>query len=145
MADIKFETKEIADFLVDYLDLGDFKDDLGKLRDIDWNPFNEDGDEYVGVWAEIRHNYDLVWEVAVDLCGIAEQLLIGGLSLTSEQKHKSVVEALDRALDCPWYLEPFDGTALGLLVNTVVKYLNLVEWGIGAGSVSGAIEIAPSK
>jgi hypothetical protein len=145
MADINIDKNEIVEFMVDYLQLEEFKESVGKLKDIDWNPFDDDGDEFVGVWAEIQHNYDLIWDVAVNLVGVAERIVVGGLSLENEQKHNVVVSALDRALKSPWYLEPFDGVALGMLVTAAVKFLKMVDWGVGEAAALELVEMGGDK
>ena len=109
MAKIEVDPKEIVDFLWEKLELEDTKNAIGALKGIDWNPFNDDDDEYETPWQEIGHNWDLIWDAAVSISHTVGNLLIGGVELTDPQKHKVVVSALDRAIRLPFYLEPFDG------------------------------------
>ena len=130
MAKVEINKDEIAEFMLDYIDWEGTKDTVGKLKEFDWNPFDEDGDEFVGAWAEMRHNSELVIDVAKALVNTAERVVVGGLSLSASQKRDAVVKALDNALRLPWYAEPFDGIALGIFVDMVVAFMNKVDWGI---------------
>lgn len=130
MAEVKIEKDELVSFLIDYLDIEGVKGKLSGLKQIDWNPFDDDGDEYDTVFAEIRHNWDLIWDALTALVQTAERIVVGGVTLTNVQKHEAVVSALDKALVLPWYMEPFDGVALGMLVASAVKFMNKVDWGV---------------
>lgn len=126
---VEFDYHEIVDFLEDFLEIPTIVQKLEKLKnEFDWNPFDEDEDEYVGVFAEVNHNADLVWDLATAIVGTLEAVVIGGLSLTSQEKHKAAKEALDRAIRLPWYAEPFDGPMIDLTIGFVVRHLNSVGW-----------------
>lgn len=133
MPKIDVDVNEVVEFLMEYAEVDALKEEIGRLRGIDWNPFNEDEDEYVGVWAELQHNYELIHNVAVRLITTVEKLVVGGLSLSNQQKHKAVVSALDRAVRAPFYLEPFDGPLFDMLVAAAVSLMNRVNWGMPEG------------
>lgn len=97
-------------------------------KNIDWNPFNEDGDEFVGPWAEIRQNFKLVGDVALAAVHCAERIVVEGRELSAPQKHAACVQALDDILRLPWYLEPLDGPVLDMVVSTAVAGLNGIAW-----------------
>lgn len=142
MPKIKIQKDEIVEFLVDYLDLENVEDRIGELRGIDWNPFDDDGDEYEGAWEEMVHNWELVSQAARSLVSVAERIVIGGISLSNQQKHEAVVGALDRAVNAPWYLEAFDGPAISMIVSMAVGWMNAVNWGIGQDEVESKIHLA---
>lgn len=97
-------------------------------KDFDWNPFDEDGDEFETAWDEIRHNFQLIGDVAMAAVHCAERVTIAGVELTAPQKHAAVVQALDDIIRLPWYAEPFDGPALNMAVSTAVSALNSLNW-----------------
>lgn len=119
---------EIVDYLTDSLGVEALKEKMGGLSGIDWNPFDEDGDEYESVWSEMQNNFSLVWQAADALVFTAERIVVGGVSLTAPEKHKSVVEALDRAIRLPWFAEPFDGPLLDMIVVGAVNRWNSIDW-----------------
>lgn len=48
------------------------------------------------------------------------------------EKRKYVIQRLDDMVKLPWYLEPFDGPAFGILVDLACDKLNLLcghDWG----------------
>lgn len=45
---------------------------------------------------------------------------------TGAEKRANVVKQLDEMVKLPWYAEPFDGPAFGLLVDMVCEKLNLL-------------------
>lgn len=137
---VTFSEKEVVDALLKFADIPTLKLKLSALRGVDWNPFNEDGDAYVGVFGELNHNIDLMWDAALAIANCAERLVIGGIQLTNQQKHKAVVEALDRAIRVPFFLEPFDGILIDILVSGAVKWFNKFGWGDTSGLV---IELKP--
>lgn len=129
MAKVEFELDQIAAYIFGRLNESGVVDSIHKLRtEFDLNPFDKDDDEYVGPWAEFRHNIDLIVEVAKDAVHLAELIVVDGISLTSAQKHEAVVKVLDDALRLPWYAEPFDGPAINIIVATVVKFFNGLGW-----------------
>ena len=132
---VEFELNEVVDFLEEYLKLGEVKDSIKKLKGIDWNPFNEDGDEYVGAFEELQHNLDLISDAAEDLCKTVQFMLIGGQTLSNQQKHKAVVKALDNAVRLPFWAEPFDGILFDVIVKMAVKNLKKVNFGVPEGEV----------
>lgn len=101
---------------------------FNQLRGLDWNPFDEDEDEFIGPFAEMNHNLELIWDFALDVVHLAERARLGARKLTSPEKHKVVVEILDDAVRLPWYAEMFDGPAFDVLVKVAVGYLNAVGW-----------------
>lgn len=100
---------------------------------IDWNPFDDDGDEFEGPWSEIRQNFKIVGEVALKVVHCAEMLVVEGQQLSAPQKHAACVAALDDILRLPWYLEPLDGPAIDLVVSTAVAAMNSIGWVSGSG------------
>lgn len=60
---------------------------------------------------------------AVQLVIEAEKTLPGA---TGAEKRASVVKRLDDMVKLPWYVEPFDGPAFGLLVDLVCEKLNML-------------------
>lgn len=122
--------KQLARLIWNQLQLDDVKQSVVALKGIDWNPFDEDGDEYVGVFAEINHNFSLVWDVAQKAAAVAERIVVDGASLSDPQKHKVVVQVIDDLIRLPFYAEPFDGPVIDVLVKSAVKMLRAVQWGI---------------
>lgn len=126
---IKVDARELADFVLEYLEVESLNQEVKRLRaEFDFNPFDEDGDAYVGAWAELRHNMELINDVVFGVIGVLERLVIGGQSLRAPEKLDAAVAALDKALALPWYAEMFDGPALKLLVSQAVALANLVGW-----------------
>lgn len=122
--------KELARLVWEQLKLDEVKASVKALKGIDWNPFDEDGDEFVGVFAEINHNFSLVWDVAQKAAAVAERIVVDGASLSDPQKHKVVVQVLDDLIRLPFYAEPFDGPVIDVLVKSAVKALRAIQWGI---------------
>lgn len=60
---------------------------------------------------------------AVQLVIEAEKNLPGA---TGAEKRANVIRRLDETVRLPWYAEPFDGPAFGLLVDMVCEKLNLL-------------------
>jgi len=58
--EVKIDIKEIGQVLYDGLDIPELMASIKQLKDVDAWPFNEDGDQYVGVKAEVQHNWDVV-------------------------------------------------------------------------------------
>lgn len=126
---INIEEKEVIDALIKYAEVPSLTLKLKALKGIDWNPFDEDNDEYIGIFGEMNHNCDLLWDATCAIVHTAERLVVGGISLSNQQKHKSVVEALDRMIRVPFFLEPFDGLLIDMLVTAAVKWFNKIGWG----------------
>lgn len=124
---VEFEKGELVKYLIKQLAIDGLKKAAKNLKDIDWNPFDDDGDEYDTAWKEMVHNKDLLVEAAMALVNTAERIVIEGNKLTSVQKHDAVVAALDKAIKLPWFAEPFDGKIISLLVTSVVKTMNLLR------------------
>lgn len=124
---IKIKKEKLVKYLVDSLDLSDIKNATSGLKEFDFNPFDDDGDEYETAWDEIVHNKDLLVEFCMALVRTADRLIVEGQKLTSAQKHDAVVSALDDAIALPWYAEPFDSKLISLLVTSLVKTLNAVK------------------
>lgn len=127
MSKIEIKKDELVKYLVNSLALEGLKDAATNLKEIDWNPFDDDGDEYDTPWKEIVHNKDILVDVALALVNTAERIIIEGNKLTASQKHDAVVKALDDAISLPWYAEPFDGKLISLLVTSVVKTMNALK------------------
>jgi hypothetical protein len=127
---VNIEGQEIQDFLVKYLELEVLKEEIKDLKGIDWNPFDDDRDQYDGVWEEMGHNFELIWSATLAITKTVELIVVGGVSLTNRQKHKAVVQALDDAIRLPFYAEPFDGPLIDLVVKIAVRYWNSVNWNV---------------
>jgi hypothetical protein len=125
-----FDHKQLARLIWDQLNLDEVKASVVALRGIDWNPFDEDGDEYVGIFAEINHNFSLIFDVAQQAAAVAQRIVVDGASLSDPQKHKVVVQVLDDLIRLPFYAEPFDGPVLDVLIKSAVKFVRSVNWGI---------------
>lgn len=136
-----FDAKSLARFLVTYTDLEDFKVKASALKGFDWNPFNEDEDEYDTPWKEIQHNWDLLWSAVVAFAHTVDRVLIGGQELTNRQKHAVVKEAIDRALILPWYLEPFDGMVIDMVIKAAAEFVHHVEFEDDPDDDGGPIEV----
>lgn len=128
--DISVDYKELARKVAEELNIAELKESLSKLKTLDWNPFDDDGDQYVGVWQELQHNWDLIFDVAVQSARVVRRGIEGVASLDDPQKHKVVVQVLDDLVRAPWYIEPFDGVAFDGIVTAAVKYCKLVDWGL---------------
>lgn len=124
---VEFKKDELVRYLIKQLALDGLKKAAKNLKDIDWNPFDDDGDEYDTAWKEMVHNKDLLVEAAMALVNTAERIIIEGNKLTAAQKHDAVVAALDKAIRLPWYAEAFDGKVISLLVTSVVKTMNMLR------------------
>ena len=127
---ISVDYKELAKTIATQLNLEELKGSLTALKGIDWNPFDEDGDQYVGVFGEMQHNWDLLFDVAVKAAHLAERTVVGVASLDNPQKHKVVVQVLDDLVRAPWYIEPFDGLIFDGLVTAAVKFAKVINWGV---------------
>lgn len=128
---IEYKTSDIVEFIFEYLEIGELNEQMKKLRrEFDLNPFNEDDDEYVGAWEELRHNMELINDVIFGVINVLERLFIGGQELKAPEKLDIAVAALDKALVLPWYAEMFDGPALKLLVSQAVTLMNVVGWDV---------------
>lgn len=135
----------VAAAIYEAVDGPEFIEKMRSLKkNIDWNPFDEDGDEFVGPWAEIRQNFRLVGEVAMAVVHCAESLVIEGKSLSAPQKHAACVQALDDIIRLPWYLEPLDGPVLDMVVSTAVTAMNSIGW-INAGSDGTPMDATTQK
>jgi len=130
MSRVSVDYREILSQLWNYLELDEVKQSIVRLKGIDLNPFDEDGDEYVGVFAEMHHNWELIWDVALKLVAAVERVVVGGASLDNPEKHKIVVDLLDDLIRVPWFLEPFDHIVIDMIVKSAVKFLKAVNWGI---------------
>jgi hypothetical protein len=130
MSAATFDHKQLARLVWDQLQLDELKASVVALKGIDWNPFDEDADEYVGVFGEINHNFSLIFDVAQKAAAVAQRIVVDGASLSDPQKHKVVVQVLDDLIRLPFYAEPFDGPVIDVLVKSAVKMLRAVNWGI---------------
>jgi hypothetical protein len=130
MPEFNVDAKKLALLIWEELQLEEVKTSIVALKGIDWNPFNEDLDEHVGAWAEMQHNWDLLWDVALKVVQAVQRVLVGGLSLASPQKHAAAVKILDDLIRAPWYVEPFDGTVIDMLIKSAVKFMQSVNWGV---------------
>jgi len=137
---VEIDLNEIVVFLLEDLGVEALREKMTALRGIDWNPFDDDGDEYDSVWSEMQHNFNLVWQAADSLVYTAERIVVGGVELTAPEKHKAVVRALDAAIRLPWYAEPFDGPLLDMIVVGAVNRWNSVDW-FGGASTLTTVEI----
>jgi hypothetical protein len=130
MSAVTFDHKQLARLVWDQLKLSEVRDSVVALKGLDWNPFDDDGDEYVGIFAEINHNFSLVFDVAQQAAAVAQRIVVDGASLSDPQKHRVVVQVLDDLIRLPFYAEPFDGPVIDVLVKSAVKMLRAVNWGI---------------
>jgi hypothetical protein len=127
---ITFDKDRLVQFLKDELEFESRKSAITGIGKIDWNPFDDDGDEYTTVWSEMSHNWDLIWDALIAVVGVLETIVVEGVSLSAPQKKDAAVSLLDDLLKLPFYLEPFDGIALGMLVDAAVRFMNKVNWGV---------------
>jgi hypothetical protein len=130
MSAANIDHRELARLIWEQLRLSEWRDSIVALRGIDWNPFDDDGDEYVGIFSEINHNFSLVFDVAQQAAAVAQRIVVDGASLSDPQKHRVVVQVLDDLIRLPFYAEPFDGPVIDVLVKSAVKMLRAVNWGI---------------
>lgn len=128
--DISVDYKQLAREIAAQLNLEETKASLTALKGIDWNPFDDDGDEHVGAFGEMQHNWDLLFDVAVKAAHLLQRTVVGVASLDNPQKHKVVVQVLDDLVRAPWYVEAFDGLIFDGLVTAAVKFCRAIEWGI---------------
>ena len=133
---ITFDKDRLVDFLKTELEFDERKKAIGGIGQIDWNPFDDDGDEYTNVWSEMKHNWELVWDALIAVVGVLETIVVEGVSLSAPQKKKAAVSLLDDLLKLPFYLEPFDGIALGMLVDSAVGFMNKVNWGVDVPQIA---------
>jgi len=147
---VQFDKTQIVDYLERKLEESGLLAAITAAKALDWNPFDDDGDQYVGAWAEMRHNADLILGVARGAILLAEQIVVDGKSLTNPQKRDAVVAVLDDCVRLPWYAEPFDGIAIGLLVDSGVAAFNALGWvqeipagGPAADAKATPVEVRP--
>lgn len=140
---IEIKKDELVKYLVKSLKTPELTKAMNGLKEIDWNPFDDDGDEYDTAWKEIVHNKDLVFDAAVALAHTAERLVIEGKSLSAPQKHDAVVSALDKAIALPFFMEPFDGKVIDLIVTGAVKFMNLLRKSKPAPEVEVPVKRVP--
>ena len=149
MAKIQVDLHQVSGYIFGVLRDEGFIEKLDALkREFDFNPFNQDDDEYVGPWQEIRHDGALLGDVVTAAIHVAERITIDGISLNDAQKHAVVVQALDDAIRLPWYAEPFDGTIFNMAVTTAVRTMNAVGWIreiTGGGSTSTLVNATAEK
>ena len=124
---VEIKKDELVKYLVKSLKSAELTKAMKGLKEIDWNPFDDDGDEYDTAWKEIVHNKELVFDAAVALAETAERIVIEGMALSAPQKHDAVVSALDKAISLPFFMEPFDGKVIDLIVTGAVKFMNLLR------------------
>lgn len=139
--EVKIDLKEIAQVLYDGLDIPELMASIKQLKDVDAWPFNEDGDQYVGVKAEVQHNWDVVTTFLKEIARVLQSLIVNGQSLSNPQKHKIAADLLDRAIRLPFWAEPFDGLLIDMVIKLVVAQMNLVNWGMGENEVLPVSEI----
>jgi hypothetical protein len=137
---VEIELDEIVDFLIEDLGIEALSEKMTALGGIDWNPFDEDGDEYESIWSEMQHNFSLVWQATDALVFTAERIVVNGIELSAPEKHRAVVAALDRAIRLPWYAEPFDGPLLDMIVVGAVNKWNSIDWFDGSVKLT-AVEV----
>ena len=137
---VEIELDEIVDFLIEDLGIEALSEKMTALGGIDWNPFDEDGDEYESIWSEMQHNFSLVWQATDALVFTAERIVVNGIELSAPEKHRAVVAALDRAIRLPWYAEPFDGPLLDMIVVGAVNRWNSIDWFDGSVKLT-AVEV----
>jgi hypothetical protein len=102
---------------------------LKKLKaEFDFNPFDQDGDQWETPWDEFRHNVELVNDVILATVQVLERAVVAGRSLSSPEKLEVAVAVLDEVLVLPWYAEMFDGPILKLMVSQAVALLNSIGW-----------------
>jgi hypothetical protein len=130
MSAANIDHRELARLIWEQLRLSELRDSVVALKGIDWNPFDEDEDEYVGIFSEINHNFSLIFDVAQKAAAVAQRIVVDGASLSDPQKHRVVVQVLDDLIRLPFYAEPFDGPVIDVLVKSAVKMLRAVNWGI---------------
>lgn len=123
------ELDQVVEWLLTYINYPKLKQDIKALKGFDWSLVDNDDDEFHGFFEEWGHNLDLVLTVIKDLVYAVQQVVIGGLALSDAGKHKAVCEALDRIIRLPFFLEPFDGPFIDLLVKQAVKAWKSVNWG----------------
>ena len=130
MAKIEVEPKELLDALSSYLGTEDVRVNVAALRKFDWWPFDDDGDEYETVWEEVNHNWILVRDAMLSIVVLLEKVVVGGIALSNQQKHKMAVAMLDRMIKLPFFLEPFDNIVLDMLVKFCVDFWKKINWGV---------------
>jgi hypothetical protein len=130
MSAATFDHKQLALLVWDQLNLSELRDSVVALKGIDWNPFDDDEDEYAGIFSEINHNFSLIFDVAQKAAAVTQRIVVDGAVLSDPQKHKVVVQVLDDLIRLPFYAEPFDGPVIDVLVKSAVKMLRAVNWGI---------------
>ena len=149
MAKIQVDLHQVSGYIFGVLRDEGFIEKLDVLkREFDFNPFNQDADEYVGPWDEIRHDGSLLADVVAAAVHVAERITIDGYSLNNAEKHAAVVQVLDDVFRLPWYAEPFDGPFLNMAVTAGVRIMNGIGWIreiFGGGSTSERINATAQK
>lgn len=141
MAIIRIDASKLIEFLKDELDFDEKKAAITGLTKIDWNPFDDDGDEHVGVWNEMKNNWSLFWDAILAIISTLEAIVVGGVSLSAPQKKSVAVDLIDDLLKLPFFLEPFDDIIIGLLVDAAVSQMNKIDWGLPSGEVLQIVDV----
>lgn len=134
--DVRLQLDDIKDIVIEYLEIDSLNSSMKKLKqEFDLNPFDEDGDPYVGFWPEMKHNLDLINDVVLAVVQVLENVTLGAQELQAPEKLDVAVGVLDDALDLPWYAEMFDGPALKIIVSQAVNLMNSVNWDYTVGEI----------
>lgn len=139
--DVKIDLKEIGEVLYSGLDIASLTRAIRQLREFDAWPFNEDGDEYVGIKPEVQHNWELVMNAITEIARVLQSIVVNGKSLSNPQKHKIAADLIDRAIRLPFWAEPFDDILIDMIIKFAVAQMNLLNWGAGEGEVLPKMEV----
>lgn len=106
----------------------DYKVTKEKMDEIsEWNSLTEIRSNTIEIKEFIQRLVILMEAISTDISGEI------GTVVASKDKRNAVVNAIDEMIKLPWFLELFDGPAIGIIVDGVCTALNTVfgnDWNV---------------
>lgn len=106
----------------------DYKVTKEKMDEIsEWNSLTEIRANTIEIKEFIQRLVILMEAISTDISGEI------GTVVASKDKRNAVVNAIDDMIKLPWFLEMFDGPAIGIVVDGVCTALNTVfgnDWNV---------------
>ena len=106
----------------------DYKVTKDKMDEMsEWNSLSEVRANIIEIKEFIQRLVILMEAISTDITGEI------GTVVASKDKRNAVVNAIDEMINLPWFLEMFDGLAIGIIVDGVCTALNTVfgnDWNV---------------
>lgn len=128
----KVDIDAVIDEIKNQIGYEEWKESIENLKGFDLWPFDDDGDEFLTAFDEMRNNANIICDAALATIAMVERAFIGVAELENPQKHAIVREILDDAIKLPFYAEWADGPIIDLLISFAVR---LMKRTIGEGRV----------